>query len=230
MPQPTLVDTQHSYLELAQMLILTADALRDAASASDSSDSDDSSDSESSSDSDSESDTNDSDDSESDNERFGDKEAADLLELQAVLFVNLAMSLVGDGSRGPYFQLPKSKDFFECCLSAPDRIFRFIFRIGRPMFEYLVEILGTNPIFQSTGRKPQRHVKYQLAAFLIRYGTLGADVQGTALKLSIGYGSVVLYCRRMVRALRELKDIEDWIQELYREWGWLTDTVCCKAG
>ncbi|KAJ3968953.1 hypothetical protein EV361DRAFT_870433 [Lentinula raphanica] len=205
MPQPTLVETQHSFLQLAWVLILAADVLRDTAATSDSdSESDDSS--ESSSDSDSESE--DSDDSESDDEGSGNKEAAELLELQAILFVDLAVNLVGDGSRGPYFQFPKSQDFFQCCLSAPDRTFRFIFRIriGRPMFEYLVEILATHPIFQSTGRKPQRHVKYQLAAFLIRYGSLGADVQGTALKLSIGYGSVVLYCRRTVRALRELKD------------------------
>jgi hypothetical protein len=63
------------------------------------------------------------------------------------------------------------------------------------MFEYLVEVMAPHPIFQSRGRKPQRHVKYQLGAFLIRYGTLGSDVHGTSLKLSIGFGTVIDYCR-----------------------------------
>ncbi|KAJ4478389.1 hypothetical protein J3R30DRAFT_3232751, partial [Lentinula aciculospora] len=33
----------------------------------------------------------------------------------------------------------------------------------------------------------------------------GSDVQGTALKLSIGHGIVLYYCRRCVRVFRELK-------------------------
>ena len=66
-------------------------------------------------------------------------------------------------------------------------------------------MLAPNPIFISKGRKPQRHVKYQLACFLMRYGSRGSDVIGTAMKMSIGYGTVILYCRRVTRAIRQLR-------------------------
>ena len=34
----------------------------------------------------------------------------------------------GPGSRGPYGQIPRCAEFFACCLRAPDREFRHIFR------------------------------------------------------------------------------------------------------
>lgn len=58
----------------------------------------------------------------------------------------------------------------------------------------------------STGKKPQRHVKFQLASFLIRYGSRGSDVTGTAMKMGIGHGTVIHYCRRVTRAIRELRN------------------------
>jgi hypothetical protein len=73
------------------------------------------------------------------------------------------------------------------------------------MFDYLVQELAPNPIFQSTGRRPQRHIKFQLGCFLIRYGCIGSDTIGTAQKLSIGFGTVFLYCRRVTRAIRQLR-------------------------
>lgn len=76
--------------------------------------------------------------------------------------------------------------------------------VGRTTFDRLVHLLEQNPIFQSTGRKPQRPVRYQLACFLLRYGTRGADALQAAHKLGVGFGTVFLYCRRVVRALREL--------------------------
>lgn len=54
--------------------------------------------------------------------------AAELLELLGLSYMDLAASLTGDGSRGPYNQFPKPSDFFQCCLLAPDRIFRSVFR------------------------------------------------------------------------------------------------------
>lgn len=68
----------------------------------------------------------------------------------------------------------------------------------------MVQLLEQNPIFESTGRKPQRPVRYQLACFLVRYGIRGADPLQAAHKLGIGFGTVFLYCRRVVRALREI--------------------------
>jgi hypothetical protein len=46
-------------------------------------------------------------------------------------------------------------------------------------------MLAPNPVFISKGQKPQWHVKYQLACFLMRYGSHGSDVIGTAMKMSI---------------------------------------------
>jgi hypothetical protein len=79
--------------------------------------------------------------------------------------------------------------------------------IGRDMFDFLVGLLSRNQIFQSRGRHPQRHVKYQLGYFLIRYGAVGSDTLGTAPKLSIGHSTVFLYCKRVCRALRELRPL-----------------------
>jgi hypothetical protein len=76
--------------------------------------------------------------------------------------------------------------------------------VGRATFDRLVQILEQNPIFESSGRKPQRPVHYQLACFLIRYGTRGANPLQAAHKLGIGFGTVFLYCRRVVRVLREI--------------------------
>lgn len=53
--------------------------------------------------------------------------------------------------------------------------------------------------------RPQRHVKFQLAAFLLRYGRLGSSALSVAMELSIGEGTVFLYCKRVSRALRQLK-------------------------
>ncbi|KAF8160253.1 hypothetical protein K438DRAFT_1499501, partial [Mycena galopus ATCC 62051] len=78
-------------------------------------------------------------------------------------------------------------------------------RISRRTFDIFCEILQENPIFTSRGRKPQQHIAWQLSAFLIRYGQLGSPVLDTSLKLGIGYGTVILYCRRVTRAVHELK-------------------------
>ncbi|KAF8180747.1 hypothetical protein K438DRAFT_1452104, partial [Mycena galopus ATCC 62051] len=86
--------------------------------------------------------------------------------------------------------------------------------ISRRTFDIFCEILQENPIFTSRGRKPQRHIAWQLGAFLIRYGELGSPVLDTSLKLSIGYGTIILYCRRVTRAVRELKkNYAPWFSE-----------------
>ena len=98
--------------------------------------------------------------------------------------------------------------------------------MSRDTFDRLVALLATNPIFESTseqcyvtndsetrltvsscvGNRPQRHVKYQLGTFLVRYASLGSDTLWTAQKLSIGFGSVFNYCRRVTKAIRQLRD------------------------
>ncbi|KAG1804015.1 hypothetical protein EV424DRAFT_325694 [Suillus variegatus] len=80
-------------------------------------------------------------------------------------------SMLSGVSRGPYNQWRKCFEFFEISLSWPDRDFRHEYRVGRPTFDRLVHLLEQNPIFRSTGKRPQRAVRYQLACFLLRYGT-----------------------------------------------------------
>ncbi|KAG1859739.1 hypothetical protein F4604DRAFT_1930457 [Suillus subluteus] len=82
----------------------------------------------------------------------------------------LSLMLSMHKSRGPYIQWQKCNQFFDISLSWPDRDFRHEYRVGRATFDRLVQILEQNPIFESTGRKPQRPVRYQLACFLLRYG------------------------------------------------------------
>ena len=64
------------------------------------------------------------------------------------------------------------------------------------MFDCLIHILAPNPIFHLP-RKQQRHVKFQLAAFLVQYGQWGSDTLIVAAKLSIGHGTVHNYCKRV---------------------------------
>ncbi|KAG2128662.1 uncharacterized protein EDB93DRAFT_153247 [Suillus bovinus] len=114
-------------------------------------------------------------------------------------------------SRGPYNQWQKCTEFFEISMCWPDRDFRHEYRVSRPTFDRLVRLLERNPIFESTGKKPQRPVRYQLACFLLRYGTRGADSMQAVHKLGIGFGTVFMYCKRVVCALRELGlDVVTW--------------------
>ncbi|KAG2137587.1 uncharacterized protein EDB93DRAFT_759169 [Suillus bovinus] len=95
---------------------------------------------------------------------------SDALLMATLEYQSLAASITGDGSRGrPYNQIPRCKDFFACCSQSPDREFRHYFRVGRDTSDRLVAKLADNPIFTSTGTKPQRHVKYQLGCFLFRH-------------------------------------------------------------
>ncbi|KAG9029037.1 hypothetical protein FS837_003668 [Tulasnella sp. UAMH 9824] len=110
-----------------------------------------------------------------------------------------------EGTRGPYFQFAKSEDFFQRSLSWPDRWFRRVFRMSRATFDRVVALLEKNDVFQSSGKRPQRPVKFQLACFLIRYGVRGAETLDPAQKVSLGHGTVFLYCRRVVYAIRCLR-------------------------
>ncbi|KAJ7746036.1 hypothetical protein B0H16DRAFT_1462622 [Mycena metata] len=53
---------------------------------------------------------------------------SEILELYALDWIAIAAAMSGDGSRGAYDQIIKSKDFFSVCLQAPDREFRHMFR------------------------------------------------------------------------------------------------------
>ncbi|KAF7317467.1 hypothetical protein HMN09_00483900 [Mycena chlorophos] len=189
-------DLQHKGLEAAAVVLLVADLLRDEGPLR----CEDSDDVDSENTSDHEDNTEDtemeSEDKEID-ERLAQsrREQAMLLEVVGLVIGQQAMGLGGDGRRGPYFRTLTTDDWFPRALDLPDQDFRYIFRISRPTFDKFCDILGENAIFKSRGRKPQRHVSWQLGAFLIRYGQLGSPVRDTYLKMGIGSGTVVLYCR-----------------------------------
>jgi hypothetical protein len=89
--------------------------------------------------------------------------------------------------------------------------------LGRDTFDHLVFILSQNPLFHSPQKK-QCPVKYQLAAFLIRYGQQGSDVFDVAAKLSIAHGSVHNYCKRVSQAIQELQPgYLKWMDEPWNE-------------
>ena len=74
------------------------------------------------------------------------------------------------------------------------------------MFDAIVDMIADDPVFNKPNpRRPQRHVKFQLGTFLIRYGQQGSNAIDTMMKLSIGQGSVYNYCRRVCRAIRSLR-------------------------
>ncbi|KAG8731018.1 hypothetical protein FRC10_002108 [Ceratobasidium sp. 414] len=84
-----------------------------------------------------------------------------------------------------------------------DEHFRTAYRMSKDTFWAIVEILKRNVIFESQGNKQQRPVHYQLAVFLLRYGVAGSHARHPMLLTSISEGTVTLYCRRVVRAIRE---------------------------
>ncbi|KAK7453275.1 hypothetical protein VKT23_011951 [Stygiomarasmius scandens] len=200
MPRYTLAEAQAECITLGSSLLLAAELMQPQNAEEDLGIGDDDGVSSEESDWDEEEDT------EQEETFGGDEEDEIMLQAVGIYLLDYGDSLLGNGKRGPYFQFPKSKDYFECCLNANDRDFRYHFRMGREMFYRLVAMLEPNPIFHSTGPKPQRPVEYQLGAFLYRYGTLGSDAVGAAHKTGIGYGSVINYCWRVTRAIRELRD------------------------
>jgi hypothetical protein len=83
----------------------------------------------------------------------------------------------------------------------------FVYRISRTTFDSLVARLEDDPIFQSSGRKPQRPVKFQLAAFLRRYSMCGSDSLQVAKELGISCevaGGKVLVILQLEQGMQSL--------------------------
>ncbi|KAK7460610.1 hypothetical protein VKT23_009330 [Stygiomarasmius scandens] len=141
MPRFTIAEAQSDYVSLGCTYLLAAHLVRP--QNDDNSDSDDSQ-----RDVDSE-----EEDWEEEDAEMGEDELEVIFQVIGTSLMAYGDGLDRDGERGPYFQYPKSKDYFDCCLNAADRDFRYHFRVGKPMFERLVSMLEANPIFHSTGRK-----------------------------------------------------------------------------
>jgi hypothetical protein len=111
MPQPTKVQRQSDAIYTAEALLATSLAFDD--------------------DPDIEEMTLYEDQEQWDTDLFTD-DTAEILELSALNWMQIAEMMTGDGSRGPYNQIVKSTDFFSACLQAPNREFRHMFRYGSP--------------------------------------------------------------------------------------------------
>ena len=64
----------------------------------------------------------------------GQSEVAAVLRMYGAMCAEDAELLKGDGTRGPYFQVRKSEDWFISALQMPDRQFRAVFRYGLVKF------------------------------------------------------------------------------------------------
>ncbi|KAJ3804841.1 hypothetical protein F5876DRAFT_70296 [Lentinula aff. lateritia] len=74
-------------------------------------------------------------------------EDLEVLEVVAAIMIHEALEIKGDGTRGPYNQFPKSRDWFPTSLQQPDQWFRSNYRMSWDMFDCLVFMLA--PILSS---------------------------------------------------------------------------------
>jgi hypothetical protein len=82
-------------------------------------------------------------------------------------------------------------------------------RVSKDAFWHLHSIIQHDPLFQSTGQRPQRPVYFQLATFLCRYGTSAA--LKTATVITIAEGTVYNYCERVRDAFRNrMREYVKW--------------------
>ncbi|KZP11196.1 hypothetical protein FIBSPDRAFT_757092 [Athelia psychrophila] len=77
-------------------------------------------------------------------------------------------------------------------------------RVDKETFWHIHDLIAGDPIFVLTGPKPQRPVKYRLAAFLCRIGT-ESGVKTSSI-ICITEGSAFGYIKRVVCALRNICD------------------------
>jgi hypothetical protein len=90
--------------------------------------------------------------------------------------------------------------------------------MGCNTFNRLVALLADDQIFQSQGKKPQRHVKIQLAAFFTRYGQRASLAFHVGRNLDIGDGTIYDYCQRVTKALCKLRhDFLGWPNETRKD-------------
>lgn len=107
--------------------------------------------------------------------------------------------------RGLY-NVMKSKDSWSVLMGHNRAYFqRFNLRMSLESFDEIVSELRSDPIFTSRGKKSQKDVALQFAAFLQHHGTIHRPFLDISLKLDIGVGTISLYRQRIVQALFHLK-------------------------
>ncbi|KAG8706148.1 hypothetical protein FRC09_002553 [Ceratobasidium sp. 395] len=97
----------------------------------------------------------------------------------------------------------KATNWFERSLEWRNGDFRAFYRVSKSTFWEIVKLVENHEKFQrkGKGRRP-RPVHYQVGVFLLRYGCAGSGARVPMLLTSIGEGTVLLYCRRVIAAIR----------------------------
>src|SRR6266536_1315587 len=99
------------------------------------------------------------------------------------------------------YNIAKSQYWYNNILPSYDDIrFKKIMRMFPENFKVLVNLLGTHPIFISNNIKQQAPVELQLAVFLRRLGSK-EDVFSVCSRYGIAEGTVLLYCKRIMKAI-----------------------------
>lgn len=75
--------------------------------------------------------------------------------------------------------------------------------MSRDAFWHIHGLIEDDPVFASTPRRPQRPVKFQMAAFYMQVGGMTALRTGDII--GVAEGSSFLYFDRVSKALRRLK-------------------------
>jgi len=82
--------------------------------------------------------------------------------------------------------------------------FKKLFRLSRRSFASVVDHIKNDNVFISKGNKQQAPVELQLAVFLRRLGTM-EDIFSLCSQFGIAEETVILYSKRVIKALRHLQ-------------------------
>ncbi len=87
-----------------------------------------------------------------------------------------------------------------------DKRFKKILRMTSESFKKLVQLISSHNIFKSNSQRKQAPVELQLAIFLHRIGSR-SDIFNICSKFDIGEGTVVLYTKRIIKAIIAQKNL-----------------------
>lgn len=101
-----------------------------------------------------------------------------------------------------------------------DRRFKSHFRVSKPCFQYILELISTDEVFISKGRRSQAPISDQLYITLFCLGTSGTITTHTVATLfGVGDGGTVnRYINRVIKAILKLKpSVLSWPTEAERK-------------
>lgn len=105
------------------------------------------------------------------------------------------------------YNIPKSSHWYnEILPSYNDKHFKKILRMTSESFKKLVQLISSHDIFKSNSERKQAPVELQLAIFLHRVGSR-SDIFNICSKFGIGEGTVILYTKRIVKAIIAQKNL-----------------------